>query len=247
MTSPRLCGGMLVAMPTAMPPAPLTSRFGNFAGRTVGSLARAVVVRLEIDGVLVDVVEQMQRDLGQARFGVAHRRRRIAVDRAEIALAVDQRHAHGEILRHAHQRVVDRLVAVRVILAHDVADDARPTSCTSCPACSRSRASSRGCGDAPASSRRAHRAARAPRSRSWRNRGRSASSRRGWRRGEYRRAPAARRGCYFQGQTKGNSGQFSAENHIAHRGPNNHPEAGWRGRFSARFFMDLRADRGRPS
>jgi hypothetical protein len=37
MTSPRLCGGMLVAMPTAMPPAPLTSRFGKRAGRTVGS------------------------------------------------------------------------------------------------------------------------------------------------------------------------------------------------------------------
>ncbi len=37
MTSVRLCGGMFVAMPTAMPPAPLTSRFGNFAGITTGS------------------------------------------------------------------------------------------------------------------------------------------------------------------------------------------------------------------
>ena len=36
-TSPRLCGGMFVAMPTAMPPAPLTRRFGKRAGRTVGS------------------------------------------------------------------------------------------------------------------------------------------------------------------------------------------------------------------
>ena len=36
-TSPRLCGGMLVAMPTAMPPAPLTSRLGKRAGKTVGS------------------------------------------------------------------------------------------------------------------------------------------------------------------------------------------------------------------
>ena len=39
--SPRLCGGMLVAMPTAMPPAPLTSRFGKRAGRTRGSLPDA--------------------------------------------------------------------------------------------------------------------------------------------------------------------------------------------------------------
>ena len=36
-TSPRLWGGMLVAMPTAMPWLPLTSRFGKRAGSTVGS------------------------------------------------------------------------------------------------------------------------------------------------------------------------------------------------------------------
>ena len=84
-----------------------------------------VVVLLEIDGVLVDVLEQRVRDLGEPHLGVAHRRRRIAVDRAEIALPVDQRQAHREVLRHAHQRVVDRLVAVRMVLADDVADDAR--------------------------------------------------------------------------------------------------------------------------
>ena len=38
MTSVRLWGGMLVAMPTAMPEEPLTSRFGNFEGSTRGSL-----------------------------------------------------------------------------------------------------------------------------------------------------------------------------------------------------------------
>ncbi len=37
MTSPRLCGGMLVAMPTAMPWLPLTNRFGKRAGNTEGS------------------------------------------------------------------------------------------------------------------------------------------------------------------------------------------------------------------
>jgi hypothetical protein len=36
-TSRMLCGGMFVAMPTAMPAEPFTSRFGNGAGRTVGS------------------------------------------------------------------------------------------------------------------------------------------------------------------------------------------------------------------
>ena len=37
MVSPRLCGGMFVAMPTAMPCEPFTSRLGKRAGRTVGS------------------------------------------------------------------------------------------------------------------------------------------------------------------------------------------------------------------
>ena len=36
-TSRMLCGGMLVAMPTAMPDEPLHSRFGKRAGSTVGS------------------------------------------------------------------------------------------------------------------------------------------------------------------------------------------------------------------
>ncbi len=36
-TSPMLWGGTLVAMPTAMPCDPLTSRFGNREGRTTGS------------------------------------------------------------------------------------------------------------------------------------------------------------------------------------------------------------------
>ena len=35
--SPSWCGGMFVAMPTAMPVEPLTSRFGKRAGRTSGS------------------------------------------------------------------------------------------------------------------------------------------------------------------------------------------------------------------
>ncbi len=36
MTSPRLCGAMLVAIPTAMPAAPFTSRLGIPAGSTSG-------------------------------------------------------------------------------------------------------------------------------------------------------------------------------------------------------------------
>ena len=95
------------------------------AGREDLRLAlRGVVIGLEVDRVLVDVAKQEIGDLRQPRLGVSHGRRRIGVHRAEIALAVDQRHPHRPVLRHPREGVVDRLVAVRVIFTHDVADDA---------------------------------------------------------------------------------------------------------------------------
>ncbi len=36
-----LCGGMFVAMPTAMPDEPFTSRFGNRVGSTSGSVVES--------------------------------------------------------------------------------------------------------------------------------------------------------------------------------------------------------------
>ena len=147
-------------MPTAMPLAPLISRFGKLAGRTRGSLSDLVVVGLEVDRVLVDVVEQQRRGLGQADLGVAHRRRRIAVDRAEIALPVDQRHPHarrsapcGPWRRRSRRRHAGGICPSR----------RRPRGriCgAACRPCSRSPAWHTGCGDAPASARRAHPAAR---------------------------------------------------------------------------------------
>ena len=88
-------------------------------------LLAPVIVRLKIDGLVLEIVEKSHGGAREPNLGVALGRGRIAVDRAEIALPVDQRHAHGELLRHAHQRVVDRLVAVRVILTHGVAGHAR--------------------------------------------------------------------------------------------------------------------------
>ena len=37
MTSAKLCGGMFVAIPTAIPVAPFTNKFGIRAGKTSGS------------------------------------------------------------------------------------------------------------------------------------------------------------------------------------------------------------------
>ena len=108
-----------------MPVAPLTRRFGYRAGRTTGSkwtpskFGRQSTVFLRIS-------ERSSIASGlQARLGVAIGRRRVAVERAEVAVPVHERRAQREGLRHAHHRVVDRDVAVRVVLADDVAHDGR--------------------------------------------------------------------------------------------------------------------------
>jgi len=68
-------------------------------GRQDHRLFSFFVIRCpKIDGVLVDTLEQQLCDVGQPCFGVAHGRRAIAVDIAEIALPVDQRIASGKFL-----------------------------------------------------------------------------------------------------------------------------------------------------
>ena len=86
---------------------------------------RAVVVGYPVDGFLFDVVpDQFRGELRQAHFRVPHGRRVVPVDRAEVALAVDERVAHREFLRHPDHRVVYRALAVRVVFAEHVSDDA---------------------------------------------------------------------------------------------------------------------------
>jgi hypothetical protein len=68
-------------------------------------------------------LQQFLGDLGEAGFGVTVGGGRIAVDRAEVALRVDQRVAHDPGLGHADERVVDGGVAVRVVVLEHLSDD----------------------------------------------------------------------------------------------------------------------------
>jgi hypothetical protein len=54
-----------------------------------------------------------------------HRCGGIIVYGAKVAVAIDEALGHCEGLRHAHERVVDGLVAVRMVLTEHVADNAR--------------------------------------------------------------------------------------------------------------------------
>ncbi len=85
---------------------------------------RSIVVLDEIDRFLVDVCKQLVRNPRHSHLGVTHRRRRISVNRSEVALSVDKHGAHGEWLCHSDDRVVDRGVAVRVVFTDHITDDA---------------------------------------------------------------------------------------------------------------------------
>ena len=85
-------------------------------------LLGAIKVVGEIDRVAADLIEhRLIGDRRQARFRVAHGGRWIVVDRAEVAVAIQQGMAAGKGLHQPHQGVVNGLIAVGVVLAQDVA------------------------------------------------------------------------------------------------------------------------------
>ncbi len=91
--------------------------------RQHGGLAELpVVVRDEVDDVLVEVLRQRECRRREARFGVAGSSRTV-VEGAEVAVAVHERYAQREGLRQTHEGVVDGGVPVGVELSHHLADD----------------------------------------------------------------------------------------------------------------------------
>ena len=86
-----------------------------------GRVAAALAERAATLGQRVDHLHRQRRHLG---LGVARRGGTHVARRAEVALTFGQRIAQRPRLHEAHERVVNRRVAVRVELAHHVADDA---------------------------------------------------------------------------------------------------------------------------
>ena len=103
----------------------IDQQVGHARGQHHRLMFGAVVIGYVINGFLVDVFQQLMGNPGHADFGIAHRRRRIAVHRAEIALPVHQHIAQGKMLGHAHDGVVHGGIPMRVIFTDDIADNAR--------------------------------------------------------------------------------------------------------------------------
>ncbi len=97
---------------------------GKNGGQDRRFLKAAVEVLGPGDGVHVEILKHRLGDSGQSRLGISHRGRRIAVDRAEVSLTVDQRCLHHEVLRQADHGEVDRAITVRMVFAQHLTDDA---------------------------------------------------------------------------------------------------------------------------
>ena len=122
---PQVVGGNVGGKPHRDARSAVDEQVGEPAGEHVRLLQGVVEIERKADRILIEVAQKLERERFEPRLGVAHRRRGVAVHRAEIAVPVDERPAHVEVLRHAHHGVVNGAVAVGVVFAHAVADDTR--------------------------------------------------------------------------------------------------------------------------
>ena len=98
---------------------------GEAGGEYAGLLPGLVEVGVPVHGVLVDVPEHFVGNFAQTGFGVTVSRRGIAVHGAEVAVAVHQQIPHGKVLGKTHHGVVNRRVAVGMVLTQHVTDAGR--------------------------------------------------------------------------------------------------------------------------
>ena len=103
----------------------IQQQVGNAAGQDDRFFAAAVVVGTKGDGSCRKIRQDFASDPRAAAFGVSHGGSIVAVDAAEVATAVDKRHAKCEPLRHSHESIVDRTVTVWVVVRHRIAHDLR--------------------------------------------------------------------------------------------------------------------------
>ena len=122
---PQVVGRNIRAHPHGDAARPVDQEVGNAPGEHDRLLPLSVEVVDVVDGAEVDVLQQLRGYGIETGLGVAVGRGRVAVDRAEVALPIDQGVPQREVLHHAHHGVVDRRIAMRVVFAQDVSDDGR--------------------------------------------------------------------------------------------------------------------------
>ena len=86
-------------------------------------LAGVVVVRDEIDRIVIHVLHEDGAERTQACLGITHGGRRITLDGTEVALPFNEGFAHRPGLGHVNKSRIDSLVTMGVIVTHGLADD----------------------------------------------------------------------------------------------------------------------------
>ena len=104
--------------------AAIDEQVGESAREHHGLEGATVVIGGEVDSVLVDIPHHLHGQRRHTALGVALSRGWIVAHRPEIALALDKWITQRPWLGETDEGVVDRCVAVRVVAAHHVADDA---------------------------------------------------------------------------------------------------------------------------
>ena len=79
---------------------------------------------MKVDGFYVDVAHHLHGQRRHLALGVSHGSRTVVALGPEVTLTLDKLVSHGPWLSQTHQGVVNGRVAVRVVLTHDVTDDA---------------------------------------------------------------------------------------------------------------------------
>ena len=98
---------------------------GETRGKNGRFLVAAIVVVLEINAFFVDVADHFHGQRGHLTFGVTRCCGAQVTGGTEVTLTGDQGVAQRPGLHQARKCIVDRCVAVGVVVTHDVTDDAR--------------------------------------------------------------------------------------------------------------------------
>ena len=96
-------------------------QIGESAGENPGLLAAFVEVGVPVHGVLVNVPEHLVGDFGKSRLRVTVGGRGVAIHGAEVAVAVHQKVAHGEVLGKTHHSVVYGGISGRMVFTQNIA------------------------------------------------------------------------------------------------------------------------------
>ena len=92
-------------------------------GEDDGLFAFFVVGGDEVDRAEVHVGHERRAEVVEAGLGVTHGGGWVAIDGAEVSLALHEGVTHGPVLGHVDEGRVDGLVAVRVVVTHGFTDD----------------------------------------------------------------------------------------------------------------------------